>query len=347
MTVRSLPGEWEQHELTLMALPRRDTVWKDWHEKAWDEYMALGRIIAEYEAVLLIGTESQLARARGELSNPRFEFLEYAIDDGWIRDSGPIVVKHGTSRLAVSFDFNSWGRRFSPDAGDRAVARAVSERLGIRLEEVPFVLEGGAISWNGAGTAVVVEECVLHTNRNGPGVSRERVEKLLFEHCGIDKVIWLPYGLQEDANITDGHVDNVAVFVQEDLLLVQMSRQYNNSNRDRLRENEKVLKNSTLAGGKAITIVVFDALPYATMPDGSKRPAPYVNFCLTNGAVILPTVGEVKLDLKAEQLFHVLFPSRAVHFCQATALTFGGGGPHCVTMQWPGPPRPGHAREFL
>ena len=37
-------------------------------------------------------------------------------------------------------------------------------------------------------------------------------------------------------------------------------------------------------------LVECEWLPYITMPDGSDQPAPYLNFALSNDAVILPTV---------------------------------------------------------
>ncbi|MGW3412453.1 agmatine deiminase family protein [Streptomyces sp. NPDC000888] len=331
MDARIVPGEWEPHEATLVAWPTRETVWSPWMARAVEEYTELLYAIAEDEPVVVICQlrDEQLVRQR---LPPNSRLLLHDIDDGWIRDNGPILARGASGGVAVDFAFNSWGSRFLPYEGDASVGGAVAEYFHLGLERLPFVLEGGAISMNGAGTAVVVEECVLHPNRNGR-VSRQEFEAMVHRGLGIRHVIWVPYGLLEDLPNTDGHVDNVAVFIGPDKLLVQ-SAAADNPNRARLAANLEVLSASRLADGEPLEVDFVDHLPYTVMPDGNRQPAPYINFMLTNRSVILPTVG-AETDTLVERQFSQLFPGRAVKFTPAVALTHGGGGPHCVTMQWP------------
>ena len=53
-----------------------------------------------------------------------------------------------------------------------------------------LVLEGGAVAFDGQGTVLTAEECLLHRNRN-PGWTRADIEAELRAHLGITKVIWL------------------------------------------------------------------------------------------------------------------------------------------------------------
>lgn len=331
MDTRTVPGEWESHTATLVAWPTRESVWSPWKDRAVEEYTALLNTIAVDEPVVVICHPRDEEPVRGLL--PRnSHLLLHPIDDGWIRDNGPILVRGEDSAEVVDFDFNSWGSRFVPYAGDASVGGAVAEYFDLPIKRLPFVLEGGAISTNGAGTAVVVEECVLNPNRNGP-VTRQEFEAVVSRGLGIQHVIWVPYGLLEDLTNTDGHVDNVAVFTGPDRLLAQTAAA-DNPNRARLAVNLEILSNSRLAGGGSLEVQTIEHLPYAIMPDGSAQPAPYINFMLTNGSVILPTVG-ADTDMAVARQFKQVFSGRAIKFTPAVALTYGGGGPHCVTMQWP------------
>ncbi|MEU2540303.1 agmatine deiminase family protein [Streptomyces iakyrus] len=331
MGSRTVPGEWESHTATLVAWPTRESVWSPWMARAVEEYTALVNAIAVDESVVVI-CHPRDARQVRDLLPRNGHMLPHPIDDGWIRDNGPILVRGEDGAMVVDFDFNSWGSRFVPYAGDASVGGEVAEYFDLPIERVPFVLEGGAISTNGAGTAVVVEECVLNPNRNGP-VTRQEFEAVVRRSLGIRHVIWVPYGLLEDLANTDGHVDNVAVFIGPGKLLAQTAPA-DNANHTRLAANLEVLANSRLAGGEAVEVQVVEHLPYAIMPDGSAQPAPYINFTLTNYSVILPTVG-VDTDNAVARQFERIFAGRAVKFTPAVALTHGGGGPHCVTMQWP------------
>jgi agmatine deiminase len=132
---------------------------------------------------------------------------------------------------------------------------------------------------------------------------------------------------------TDGHVDNVAVFGPDHQIIVQMSEQ-ENPNYSRLAENLDVIRSSRCADGKEMTVETIDSLPYATMPNGKLQPAPYVNFALTGKTIVIPSVG-ASSDGQVGQLMMDIFPGRVARFVPSYALTYGGGGPHCITMQWP------------
>ena len=105
--------------------------------------------------------------------------MERPIDDAWLRDSGPIIVRGSDgARVAVHFGFNGWGGKFSPVQHDEAVGALIALKLGLACVEAPFVLEGGSIVTDGTGTLVTTERCLLNDNRN-PGWDRSRIEDAL------------------------------------------------------------------------------------------------------------------------------------------------------------------------
>jgi agmatine deiminase len=331
MIRRVVPGEWEQHRLTLVSWPTRREVWSGIFDKAWDEYLALVHGLSKDEKVVVICRKNDREQVAARCPSGT-KILVHPIDDGWIRDNGPLAVRTADGLIAVDFDFNSWGRRFAPWDGDASVGKSISELLEVRREAVPFVLEGGAISFNGGGTALVVEECVLHPNRNG-SIARRDFEDVVSKHLGVEKVIWLPYGLLEDLENTDGHVDNVAIFVADDAVLTQMAPA-GNPNHGRLKKNFEVLKSSRNARGRRLEVEVIDQLPYTRTPSGRMQPVSYMNLVHTNRGIVLPSVGAMS-DRYLIKLAEGLWPDRNVSMVPAYALTHGGGGPHCVTMQWP------------
>jgi agmatine deiminase len=328
------PAEWESGWSYGVAWPSREIVWQPWMLDAEREVSALVQILAMYADVYVICRDEDQARVRGLLPSS-VAIHTWPIDDGWLRDNGPISVRVNGHHRLVDFEFNSWGSRFVPYSGDNSVGELLSSVTGVERVRVPFVLEGGAVSFNGRGTALVVEECVLSLSRNGR-TSKGRFEDVLHQHLGIRKVIWLPYGLIEDLKNTDGHVDNVAVFVDEARVLVQQVEP-TNPNYTRLRDNYRVLVGARNADGEPIEVETVSVLPYARMPDGTEQPCPYINFVVVPGAILVPSVRS-GLDEAARSVFGGIFPGRRIEFVESLALTYGGGGPHCVTLNmWGGP----------
>ena len=100
---------------------------------------------------------------------------------------------------------------------------------------------------------------------------------------GVDRVVWLPYGLIEDDD-TDGHVDNVALCIRPGVVLAQTTTDPDHAEpRSAARANVDVL---TDAGYEVIEI---DVLPEVVI-DGERAVVPPLNLYLANGAAIVPVV---------------------------------------------------------
>ncbi len=327
-----MPGEWEPHLATIVAWPGRPEVWAGYEGLAAAEYRCLIRTIAEDEPVLVLwdGVEDEFGPPP---TGGGIRVFDVITDDAWIRDSSPLWgLSTSGDVLGIDFKFNSWGERFTPFENDARVGGELGRRLGIDVVSVPFVLEGGAVSFNGDGVALVVEECVLHSSRNG-FTSRSDFERVLGDACGIKEVIWLPFGLLEDMANTDGHVDNVAVFAGPRRVIVQGVPD-SDPNAERLRENLTVLSRHRLADGSVLELEVIEELDHVEHHDGVRRPSPFLNFVVTSASIIVPVVGRGPSTMTRTSL-ESAFPGRVVKTSPSVALTFGGGGPHCVTMQVP------------
>jgi agmatine deiminase len=320
-----MPAEWAPHERTLMAWPCRAELWGELLEQARRDHAAVAAAVSAFEPVTMVANPGeQAARARAACPG-EVEVLELAIDDSWLRDSGPIFTLGASgARIGVHFGFNGWGRRYEPFDRDAAAGGLLAERYGDAVEIAPFVLEGGSIAVDGEGTLLTTEECLLHPSRN-PSMTRQEIEDGLIEHLGAQRVVWLGKGLLEDRD-TDGHVDLVAAFTGPGEVLLQAGPP-GTEDEDRMEDNRERLE----AAG--LTVRRLDVLPFVELA-GARVAVSHINHYLCNGAVIVPLVGQ-ETDAEALRVIGAAHPGREVVGVPGALLAHGGGGPHCVTQQVP------------
>ena len=71
-----------------------------------------------------------------------------------------------------------------------------------------------------------------------------------------------------------------------------------------------------------------------TRVPGDRLAASYVNFYISNGAVVMPAFGDPNDD-KAAAILAGLFPTREIIQIPARDILIGGGNIHCITGQIP------------
>lgn len=327
-----MPAEWDLHERTLLTWPTREALWGNAFEDAEADYAAVVRAVAGFEPVTVVALPGRRARVV-DLCGADVDVLEAPVDDSWIRDNGPLVVRRDDGhRLGVDFAFNSWGRKFLPYDADATVAARVLDHLGIERVGVDMVLEGGSISVDGEGTLVTTAQCLLHSNRN-PGLSEQDVETVLAEALGVRRVLMLPFGHLDDRH-TDGHVDGVCTFTAPGHVLAQTCTDPRNVNHEAMARNLRYLRDVPDAAGRPVTVHGLDLFS-AVVVEGVADYVSYANFYVVNGAVVVPLSGDRSDDERAVDVIGGCFPGREVVGVPGAVIAFGGGGPHCITMQVP------------
>jgi agmatine deiminase len=321
-----MPAESTPHERCVMAWPARAAMWGSQFAAAKAEYAAVALAVARTEPVLMVAPPGAGAEAEAACANANVDVVEWPIDDSWTRDMGAIVVTSAVSRAGVDFVFNSWGEKFLPYDEDAQFGARMCGALGLeRIDAAPFVLEGGAITVDGAGTLVTTEQCLLNPNRN-PDLSRADIEDRLRRWLGVEQIVWLPHGILEDDD-TDGHVDNVAAFVGPRRVVAQTTSDRDDPNHARLRRNVDVLE----AAG--LDVVELDVLARTTV-DGDPVVVPPLNAYLANDAVVVPTIDDGSAP-RALAVWRAVLPDRDVIGVSGAVLAYGGGGVHCITQQVP------------
>lgn len=298
-------------------------------EPAFRSFAHVVQAILQFEPVALLVNARDRAEAF-RLCGDQVEYWEYPLDDSWMRDFGPTFVIGETGDVAgIDWRFNGWGKY--PHENDRHVARFVLERLGMQRIAAPFVLEGGSIHVDGEGTVLTTEQCLLHRNRN-PELDKNAIERLLLDYLGAQQVIWLPQGIADDD--TDGHVDEIACFVEPGVVLALVANDKSDIDYAPLQRNADILRETRDARGRKLDVITLEQ-PEVVYRDEQRLSQSYINFYIANHGIVMPAFGDSRRDAHARGVIAELFPRRKVVQIPTRELAYGGGNIHCITQQQP------------
>jgi len=266
-------------------------------------------------------------------------FLCVPTADVWMRDYGPTFVTRSTTESPLALNdwiFNGWGGKYESYEEDERVAKEIAALLKVPVFDHPVVLEGGSIEVNGAGTCLTTEQCLLNKNRN-PNLTRQEIETFLEDTLGVTHIIWLGEGVAGDD--TDGHIDDIARFVDPHTAVCIREANPRDENYRRLEENFERLQCATDQDGNKLNIVTLPC-PSAIWYEGARLPASYANFYIANDIVLVPVFDDPN-DGQALGVLRELFPDRKVIGLRCNEVVVGLGAIHCVTQQEPRifPPR--------
>jgi len=332
------PAEWEPHTATWMAWPHNRETWPGKFHTIPDQFATLVRTIAEFEPVhVLAGGRRVLEDANSYVGDlPNVELWDIPTDDAWCRDHGPTFLTGppGSEPALVDWQYNAWGGRYPPFARDNAVPQEMARQLPRRRFASPLVLEGGAIDGNGQGTLLTTKSCLPNDNRN-PRWSRPEIERCLREYLGVYRILWLPCG-ELAGDDTDGHVDQLARFVNPTTVVAALESDPADANYAPLQENVQQLRAMSDQSDRALSVVPIP-MPRPKFHDGRRLPASYLNFYLANGLVIVPQFDDPADEVAVATLAQ-RFPHRVVRPLPALDIVWGLGAFHCLTQQEPTTP---------
>lgn len=343
-----MPAEWEPHEGTWLGWPHNANDWPGKFAAIPWLYAEIVRLLSQRERVHILvrgGAEEKraagiLKRAGANLDHVTFHL--WPTDRVWLRDSGPIFVRNGEGKLAITdWKFNAWAK-YDDWHQDDTVPAHVAKLLKMRAwqpsltltdgKQHRLVLEGGSIDVNGQGTLITTEECLLsEVQQRNPGVSREQLEAAFHDYLGIDQVLWMNRGVAGDD--THGHVDDITRFVGPETIVTVVEPDATDENHAPLAENLARLKAARTPSGRQYTIVELP-MPKPVVFRGQRLPASSANFYIANGVVLMPTFHDAR-DRVALGILAELFPDREVIGIHAVDLVWGLGTLHCITQQQP------------
>lgn len=138
------------------------------------------------------------------------------------------------------------------------------------------------------------------------------------------------------ADITDGHIDTLARFVDETTIVVDRPAVDDPDDpwvTVAERTHEQITEATTADGAPYEVVEVVQ--PFDIRGEGAGFLATYMNYYVCNGAVIAPEFGDPEADDAARDVLAELFPGREIVLVDIDPLAAGGGGIHCATQQQP------------
>jgi len=332
-TATSVPPEWAPQKAIWTAWPADADEWNGDLEAPRRDVAALVHALAAGNRVrvLVNGAEAQ-ASARAAFGSAT-ELIPARYGDIWLRDTGPIFARTSDGPVALRFRTNSWGGKYDlPD--DATVGDDIARFANVPVRRFDFVLEGGAVDHDGAGTVLTTRQTLLNPNRNG--WSKDKAEAALAEALGARKVIWIDEGLLGDH--TDGHIDNIARFVAPGRVVCQAAAGSDDPNAATLDAIAATLASATDASGRRLEVVRVPGPGLYRNAFGDVGPASHMNFVIANGVVVVPVYGTASQEAALLALAAV-FPDRNVIGVPSRGLLgcgeAGGGSFHCITQQQP------------
>lgn len=262
-------------------------------------------------------------------------FYHHPTDDAWCRDHGPAFLLHPDNaearKLVVDWGYNAWGGKYPPYEQDDVIPTLVAKALNLPVVHPGIVMEGGSVDFNGNGTILTTTACLLNKNRN-PQLTQPQIEAYLCDYYGASQILWLGDGIVGDD--TDGHIDDITRFVNEDTVVTVVETNRADENYTILQDNLQLLQQMRLADGRPLNIVELP-MPTPVEYEGQRLPASYANFYIANAAVVVPTYRDDVNDQKALDILSACFPDRKVVGIDSTDVIWGLGSWHCLSQQEP------------
>lgn len=337
--------DFHTHKGTFLLYPSRKDVWREDAKPIAEAIMNLATVISGYERVIL-GVLPELIVPEELEKHKNIDVRTMLYDDIWVRDTGAVPCETELKK----FGFNAWGGEdglYGDWTLDETVPEQMSRILGMKLDSVPLVLEGGNLLTNGNGTLVAIRSSICNKNRN-PYLSIQEIERILKKSLKIRKVIWLEQGLMYDE--TGGHIDNICAFADEHTILLAWTDELTHPQYEIVRDAYTVLSNERGANGEVFDIIKIPLpMPFQRTEEqcvgleqlqGSKERLPgewiqpsYINYIFVNGAVIIPIFDDL-VDDAVKAVFKEVFYDREVITFPSREIVLGGGGLHCITKNY-------------
>ncbi|HEY5916193.1 MAG TPA: agmatine deiminase family protein [Chryseolinea sp.] len=333
------PAEFAPHVATWLSWPHKEASWPGKISTVYPIYAAFVKLLAEGEKVNINVVDeamkqkamNYIEKAGANLTN--VEFFIHPTNDAWCRDHGPAFLINPNAeqkKIIVDWGYNAWGNKYPPFDLDDVIPTLIAKHYNIPVVYPAIVMEGGSVDFNGKGTVLTTTSCLLNANRN-PDLTQREIEEYLYNFYGVTNILWLDDGIVGDD--TDGHIDDLARFVNEDTVVTVVETDRQDPNYVTLRDNLRKLSSFRLENKKQLNIVEIP-MPLGVEYEGMRLPASYANFYISNKYVIVPTFRD-KNDDKVLSILQGCFKDKKVVGLDSVDIIWGLGSFHCLSQQEP------------
>jgi len=333
------PAEFSKHAATWLSWPHNKDSWPGKIKTIYPVYCEFIKRVAEGEKVNINVTDEAMkghATAlleQAHVSSANIGFFFHPTNDAWCRDHGPAFLinpRAEQKKIIVKWNYNAWGGKYPPFDLDNQIPIDIAKQYEIPVLSPGIIMEGGSVDFNGKGTVLTTTSCLLNPNRN-PQLTQEQIEEFLCDYYGVKNILWLGEGIVGDD--TDGHIDDLTRFVNEDTVVTAVEQNRKDENYKPLQNNLKLLNGMRLENGKPLNVIELP-MPSALRYKNQRLPASYANFYISNAYVIVPVYRD-KNDDKALSVLQQCFPDRRVVGLDSYDMIWGLGSFHCLSQQEP------------
>ncbi|MGM0524788.1 MAG: agmatine deiminase family protein [Pseudomonadota bacterium] len=317
--------EYSAGQLCLLAEPYRSDVWRSNGEPAYARILQLKRYIEQFQPCFILPTNT-------------------GYDDIWLRDILPLWQTTEGSPKSDDWrgwqpSFNGWGGVQSAYQNDATLAdRLFHEKI---ISRSSWVAENGTFSHNGEWLLIGFNSI----KPRNPELTESQLKKLLANTFEPLKLIFIETQLTADE--TGGHIDNLALFVNDNTLVYSATDDPQHPDFAACQQLQTQLQELPDSIKK-----VALPLPYPQLSSDFERAGithsagslarttelpllcSYVNCIALNQALIVPQYDLPEDKSVLARLKEALPDTQLVPF-NARELVLGGGGLHCISYQLP------------
>lgn len=331
-----LPSEWHPQSGVQLTWPHAKTDWNYMLNEVQTCFLTIAKEIADRELLLIVTPDinSVKKQIKGHVNIDNIRFFECETNDTWARDHGAITLVDSISPLLLDFCFNGWGMKFSANLDNQITQKTfqAGHLNGKYVNCLNFVLEGGSIESDGAGTLLTTSHCLLAPNRNDR-MDISQIESYLKAHFHVQQLLWLDHGYLAGDD-TDNHVDTLARLCPDHTITYVQCNDPLDEHYEELQKMENQLRSFRTLSGEPYRLLPLPMVD-KIIEEGVRLPATYANFLIINGAILYPTYNQAKNDIRASEVLSKAFPDRQIIGIDCRALIRQHGSLHCVTMQYP------------
>jgi len=323
---KKLIAEFEKQSFTQIIFPHPNSDWAEYLAEAQGTFTNIINAVRKYQKCLVVCYDLNAVKSHFDDFH-NLEFVEYETDDTWARDCSALSVSDNGETKLLDFTFNAWGGKFEASK-DNLMSKNIASHYKYPMQDIDFVLEGGAVESNGVDTILTTSACMLNKNRN-PHLNAVDITQKLQEFFGAKYILYLEHGYLAGDD-TDSHIDTLARFISKDTIMYVKCEDKDDEHYQELKFMEKDLKQLAQAHKYKLIALPMSATVYF---ENERLPATYANFLFVNGAILVP-IYNVETDKTALTIFKKTFPDKDIVALDCSVLIRQHGSLHCVTMNF-------------
>lgn len=336
-SVKSWLPDFSVGQHLLLAWPYKSDVWRENAVPAREFVDLLVRHVSQYTPVTLLVHPHFKHTVPAELAAYCTLVIEQ-YDDIWLRDTLPLWCTENDRTLGTQFQFDGWGGVQSVVQSDKTLAFQLSSWLQRPLLSNDLITEGGTFTHNGQGTWLVGLSSIKQRNSH---LSNEQIIAQLAQSFPGQTLYYFDGAFIADE--TGGHIDNMALFVDEKTLLYATTNEPEHPDFATCKRLASLVK-SLPADIEKVAV----PLPQPQRPNRHERSGvkqlstslnrtenllllcSYINILVTDKLVIVPEFG-LPSDGVALARIREAVSNKVVLSLPARELVLGGGGMHCIS----------------